>query len=152
MKVSKIMTQPLITATPDDTLEVVAGLMLTHEIGCVPIVDARGKLCGIVTESDFSAKERGVPFSTLKLPAVFHQWMPQDQVERLYEAARSTPARDIMTADVATLDENDDIETALRMMLTRNLRRLPVISEGRAAGIVTRRDLLRLMARKLQAD
>lgn len=151
MKVSEIMTRPLITARPDSSLEVIAGLLLTHRIGCVPVVDERGKLCGIVTESDFSAKEQGVPFSTLKLPALFEKWLPKEHVERLYEAARSTPVREIMTVDVVTVGENDSIESVLELMLRHSLRRLPVVTDGRPVGVVTRRDLLRLMARGLAA-
>jgi CBS domain-containing protein len=149
MKACDIMTHPVITARPDDSLETIAGLLLTHKIGCVPIVDSDGKVCGIVTESDFSAKEQGVPFSTLKLPSVFHRWMPNEQVEQVYQAARSTPAREIMTPDVVTLVEDDSIERVLTLMLSQSLRRLPVVRDRRPVGVVTRRDLLRLMANRL---
>lgn len=152
MKTSEIMTQPLITATPDATLHTVAELLLTHNIGCVPLLDGQGRLCGIVTESDFSAKEQGVPFSTLKLPALFRKWLPKEQVEKIYHAARSMPVRDIMTSDVVTLAKDDSIERVLELMLRHNLRRLPVVHDGYPLGVVTRRDLLRLMARNLASQ
>ena len=88
MKAVDIRTRPVITSSPDASLEEIASLMPPRKIGCVPIVDEHGRLCGIVTESDFSAKVRGVPFSTLKLPALFAAWLPKEPAERLFEAAR----------------------------------------------------------------
>jgi CBS domain-containing protein len=117
MKAREIMAQPLVTATRETTLDEIARLMLTHKVGCLPIVDQQGRLCGIVTESDFSAKEHGVPFSTLKLPQVFSKWMPQEGIERLYEAAKKMTVGEIMTTDVIALTEDDSIELALTLML-----------------------------------
>jgi CBS domain-containing protein len=149
MKAVDIMTRPVITSSPDASLEEIASLMLARKIGCVPIVDEHGRLCGIVTESDFSAKERGVPFSTVKLPALFAAWLPKEQAERLFEAARRTPVRDIMTTEVVAIGEQETLEEILKRMLKHSLRRLPVVVDGRPTGIVTRRDLLQLMARRL---
>lgn len=148
MKAREIMTQPVITVKPDATLDEIARLMLTYNIGCVPVVDGQGKLCGIVTESDFSAKEHGIPFSTLRLPQVFSQWMPKEGIERIYEAAKKMTAKEIMTCDVITLKEDDAVEQALTLMLKHDIHRLPVVRDGKPVGMLARHDLLKLMARQ----
>ena len=151
MKVREIMTQPLVTARQDTKLDEIARLMLTHNIGCVPVVDEQGQLCGIVTEADFSAKEHGIPFSTLKLPQVFSQWMPKQGIERIYEAAKTMTVKEIMTADVRTLAEEDSVEEALTLMLRDDLHRLPVVRDGKPVGMLARHDLLKIMARQWKA-
>ena len=150
MKAWEIMTQPVITTRQDMTLGEVARLMLTHNIGGLPVIDEQGQLCGIVTESDFSAKERGIPFSTLRLPQVFSQWMPLEGIERIYEAAQELTVKDIMTTDVITVMEDDPVEMVLTLILKHGIHRLPVIRDGKPAGIIARHDLLKLMAQQLK--
>lgn len=146
MKVREIMVQPVVAVRKSTSLAETARLMLDHRIGCVPVVDDAGGLCGIVTESDFAAKERGIPFSTLLLPQVFNQWMPPEGVERIYQAARTTTAGDIMNADPATVSEESTIDEVVRLMLEHDVNHLPVVLDGRPVGMVSRHDLLRLMA------
>jgi CBS domain-containing protein len=150
MKAREIMTQPVVTAKQDATLDEIARLMMTHNIGCIPVVDERDQLCGIVTESDFSATEHGIPFSTLRLPQVFSQWMPLEGIERIYEAAKKMRVTEIMNTNVLTLVENDSVERALTLMLKHGMRHLPIVRDGKPVGILTRHDLLKLMARQLK--
>ena len=82
MKARDIMTKEVATVRPETSLAAVAQIMLEYRIGSVLVVDKRGKLCGIITETDFAAKERGVPFSVHILPQVFSQLLSQEAVER----------------------------------------------------------------------
>ena len=90
------MTQPVLTVRPETSPAEVAQIMLDRRIGCVPMVDEHGKFRGIVTETDFAAKERGVPFSLLNLPQAFGESMPCEVVERVRQAAKTTVAKEIM--------------------------------------------------------
>ena len=83
------------------------------------MVSAAGKLSGIITHSDFSAKQRPVPFSMLRLPNVFGHWL-QPAVEQVYEEARRVKARSVMTRNVVTVREDDAIEEAIRRMCESN--------------------------------
>lgn len=144
--VKEIMHQPVVTVGPDATLEQVARTMLDHGIGGVPIVDADGRLQGIVTESDFCGRECFVPFSAFKLPRVFGQWLPKEGLEAIYQAARAMKARDVMSAPVITASEDETVTELVRRMVERDVKRLPVVRGGTPVGIVTRHDLLRMMA------
>jgi CBS domain-containing protein len=121
--------------------------MLEHDVGGLPVVDDCGQLCGIVTESDFFAKEKGIPFSIYRFPQMFGEWMPHEHVERIYESARHRVVREIMSRDVITVTEVDTLETVLEKMLQAGLHRLPVVRDRKPVGMVTRHDLLRLMIR-----
>ena len=119
--------------------------MLDHRFGCLPVVDDAGRLCGVVTESDFAAKKRGVPFSTLFLPQLFNDWMPPEGIERVYQAARTTRTDDIMSTDLATVSEDASVEEVIEQMLYRDINHVPVVRDGIPVGIVSRHDLLRMM-------
>lgn len=144
MKVNEIMTQPVITIGEDTTLREVARIMLQHRIGGLPVVDEDGNLTGIVTESDFTAKEKCVPFSLFRAPQLFGTWLGAN-AEELYANACNICAREVMSTNVVTVDENDPIEKLLERILKYDINRIPVVSQRKPVGIVARRDLLRLM-------
>ena len=148
MFVRQIMVVPVITVDEDCSLEEAAKIMLDRNIGGLPVVDDQGNLCGIVTESDFVAKEKGIPFSVYRFPQMFGEWMPHEHVERIYESARRRAVREIMSRDVITVTEVDTVETVLKKMLKGGIHRLPVVRDRKPVGIVTRHQLLRLMLKQ----
>lgn len=150
MKVSEIMSYPAVTVRKDTTLEKIARTMLNHKIGCVPVVDDQGGISGIITESDFVTKEKGIPFSTFWTPQLLGQWLDNSGVERLHAAARTKTAADIMSVHVITVTEDASIEEALGLMLRHDIKRIPVVCDKVPVGIVARYDLLKLMLRKQQ--
>lgn len=148
MKVSEIMSHPVITVREDATLEEVARIMLDHRFGSVPVVNEQGEMIGIITESDFAAKGKGVPFTTFEMPQVFGHWLGKSGVEQMYQTARAISAADTMTRDVITVEENATIEEILELMLRYDVNRIPVLRGKILVGIVARYDLLKLMLRE----
>jgi CBS domain-containing protein len=152
MKARDIMTGSPYVIGEQGSLEEAARLMLAHKIGCLPVVDAEGKLAGIVTESDFAAKQKGIPFSLYRFPQVFGEWMPKSGVEKMYEAARNKPVCEVMSRHVATVNADDDVAEVLRTMQRTGFHRLPVVSAGKPVGVIARHDLLRLMVATVAPD
>lgn len=152
MKVKDFMSQPVTVVREETTLEEIARTLLEKNIGCVPVVDAQGKISGIITESDFAAKEKGLPFSTFRAPQLFGQWMDKGAVERIYEAARKMTANEIMIPHVVSVTEDQGVEEAIELLLKHDVNRLPVVRDGVPVGIVSRHDLLRLMVRKIAGE
>jgi CBS domain-containing protein len=147
LKTKEIMVQPVVTVNEDTTVEDIAKIMLDRRIGSVVVVDEQGKACGIVTESDFAAKERAFPFSRYWAPQIFGMWMPKDKIEEIYKIARTMTAKEIMSSPVITLTEEDTVEEVVRKMLHYDINRIPIVNkERRPVGIVARYDLLRLIS------
>ena len=144
MKVKDIMTEPVITISEDTSLQEVAQIMIEHRIGGLPVINESGELTGIVTESDFTAKEKCVPFSMFRAPQLFGTWLGND-AEDLYARAKNIPAREVMSTSVVTVTENDSIEKVLELILKYDVNRIPVVKDRKPVGIVARRDLLRVM-------
>jgi CBS domain-containing protein len=150
MKIKELMTQPVTVVTTNTSLEEVARLMLERQIGCVPVVDESGQLAGIITESDFAAKSGTLPFSRFRAPKLFQQWIGQEGIQRLYDAARTLKASEVMHRHVHTLTEDQPVGKAVELLLQHDVNRLPVVRAGVPVGIVSRHDLLRLMVSRLQ--
>ncbi len=145
MKVREIMNAPAVVVREDCTLQEAAETMLAKKIGCLPVVNDGAAIVGIVTESDFAAREAGIPFSLFRFPQVFGRWMPPEGVEQIYEAARRTQVRQIMTRPAVFVEEDDSLEALLEKMLRTGFHRLPVVRDGKPVGVVARHDLLRLL-------
>jgi CBS domain-containing protein len=120
--------------------------MLDNGVGCVLIVDDRGRLTGIVTESDFIAKRASVPFSMFQAPQLFGHWLPAQELDKAYAHARQVKAGEVMTRDVICVGEDATLRDVVLLMLERRISRIPVVKEGVLRGIVTRHDLLKTMA------
>ena len=148
MKVSQIMRQPVISMREDDTLEEAARVMLENKLRGVPVVDERGQISGFVSVSDYLAKDKVLPFSRFHAPQLFGKWIGQEGIEKIYEEARTTPVRDIMSTNVISVTEDDPVEKVIELMVRRNLNRIPVVRDGVPIGIVARYDLLRIMVRE----
>ncbi len=118
MIVRQIMRKDLVTITPSASVHDAASEMKKHNVGSVLVVDEGWKLKGILTDRDV---------------AMF--------VARDSKDPRTTLAYDIMTPDPITVDSDADFDSALRIMNKANIRRLPVMENGKLAGIVSSADL-----------
>ena len=85
MKVSQIMRQPIISLREEDSLEDAARVMLEHNLRGVPVVNKHGKICGFLSVSDYSAKDKVLPFSRFHAPQLFGRFIPREGVERIYK-------------------------------------------------------------------
>ncbi|HEU4427010.1 MAG TPA: CBS domain-containing protein [Pilimelia sp.] len=134
MRVSDVMSSPVVTVAPGAHLKEVADLLVKHEISAVPVVDG-GKLVGIVSEADLVPLELA-PDPRAHLAPVRE---PPADVPRV--------VAEVMTREVVALPERADAAEAGRLMLERGIKSIPVVREGRVVGIVARRDLLKVLAR-----
>ncbi len=117
IKVSDIMSRRLVTASEDETLIRTAEKMLQSRVSSVVVVSS-SKVVGIVTEKDF------VKFFTLRIP-------PDE------------PVKNYMTKNVIIVKETTSVNDAKNIMITQNIRHLPVVDEqDRLVGMVTYRDIV----------
>lgn len=145
MQVKDLMTRDvIITVTPDTPVKRVSELMLEHNVGGIPVVDASGALIGIVTEEDLIIKDAKIHFPTYikLLDAVIYLGSIRRYEDELRKALGAT-AGDVMTPDPIFVSPDDDIEEAATLMLEKGISRLPVVERGQLVGIITKRDIVR---------
>lgn len=111
------MSRRLVTATEDENLSRIAQKMLEAKVSSVIVVSEK-RVTGIVTEKDF------VKFFALGIP-------------------HDAPVKQFMTRDVVVVNESQSVNDARNIMLSNNIRHLPVVnSDGKLVGIVTTRDII----------
>ncbi len=141
MNISQIMRHPAVVIHEDTSLEEAARIMIEHKLRGLPVVDELGKLCGFLSVSDYLAKDKYIPFSRFHAPQLFGKWISSEGIEQMYEEARTTPVKEIMSKNVIFVTEDDSVDKVVRLMLDRDLNRIPVVRDAVPVGIVARYDL-----------
>ncbi|MDN5920442.1 MAG: CBS domain-containing protein [Pseudonocardia sp.] len=116
------------TVTPTTAVSEVLRLIAQQNLGALPVIDA-DRLVGIVSERDVVRRlhERGVDLLTVTVA-------------------------EIMTSDVVTCDPTDEVGELAKIMTERRVRHLPVIVDGRLAGIVSIGDLVKARIDMLEQE
>jgi CBS domain-containing protein len=151
MRARSIMSTTLHTVERATPIVDVIRLLLEHEISGVPVVED-GRVVGIVSEGDLILRERARrPRGGM---AYLAQQLFEDHAKLAeeYKKAHGLVAEDVMTRDVVTVLPGTPIEEVARLLAERNIKRVPVVEDGRLVGIVSRRDVLRATARRLVGE
>lgn len=146
MKISDVMTPDVVTVRADTNVAEIARLLIERRINAVPVVDDEFFVIGMVSEGDLFLKQKGIPFSLVKAPALFKQWVNPNRIEQIYAESTHHTAADVMSTEVVTVESSVGIGEAATLMLKHKLTSLPVVVDGRLEGIVSRADILRLLA------
>jgi CBS domain-containing protein len=129
MKARDVMTSPVITFRPSAPVPAAAALLCSHGFTAAPVVDARGRLIGIASEADL-VRGRIAP----------EGWVIEQRPDATVE--------EVMTPAPATMRSEDDLADVVALMLDSPVRSVPIVDNGKLVGIVTRRDVLRVVARR----
>lgn len=117
-----------ITIGPDATVFEAIGRMVEHNIGSI-LVTEDGMLRGIFTERDYLRR-----------------------IALQGRTSRETALRDVMTADLVTVEPDATVDTCLALMTERRIRHLPVLRGGELAGVVSIGDLVRARLTEAQGE
>jgi CBS-domain-containing membrane protein len=144
--VKDVMSRDVDTVRPDTNIQDIARLMTEKHLRALPVVDENQRVIGIITESDLFLKEKGMPFSAVKLPALFQKWVDPAHLAEIYEDASHHTAADVMTEDVISVDLEETIGHAALLLFKHDFKTLPVIEDGRLVGLISRVDFIRFLA------
>lgn len=150
MKVRDLMIRDVVAVRTDTSINEVAKLMHRHAISGLPVLDAAGALVGLVSESDLI--QRKGRFEVPAFVQIFDAAIPLEMPHHLRDRLRhilATRAEDVMTRDVHTVGPDTDIEDLVELMVHQHANPVPVVEDGRLVGIVSRSDLVHLMAAEL---
>ena len=144
MRAHQVMTRPVITVSPETTVVEAANTMLQRHVSGLPVVDAAGKLVGIISEGDFirrseigTQRKRGRLLKFILGPS-------QTATDFVHEHGRKVA--EIMTEAPLTITEDTELEKIVQLMEENNVKRLPVLRGDQIVGIVSRANLLRAVA------
>jgi CBS domain-containing membrane protein len=137
-----VMSRDLVTVIPETGLGMVADLFRRHRFKTLPVVDDSGDLCGIITQNDLIQRAQ--------LDSVRGGLGFARSLRRLASPARKAGprARDIMTTDLRDVGPGDGIGGLIRLLADGGVQAAPVVEGARLVGIVTRSDLIAVLARQ----
>jgi CBS domain-containing protein len=149
MNAADIMTPDVITVSPDAPLDQIVNLMLGNQISGIPVTEG-GCVIGIVTEGDLLRRiELG---SEPRRPHLLELVSRATPLAAEYVRSHGRKASEVMSADVVAVDEATPIAEIARLLETRRIKRVPVLRDGKLVGIVSRANLLRALATRLQTS
>jgi CBS domain-containing protein len=144
MRAKDVMTSPAVTVTPETTVQDIAKLLIERRISAVPVVDNGERLIGIVSEGDLMRRvENG--------GETHRSWwlrLLSEPTERAadYVKTHGRHAADVMTRGIVTVAEDAPLHEIAALLEARRIKRVPVVRDGRAVGIVSRANLLHGLA------
>ncbi|MEV0787840.1 CBS domain-containing protein [Kribbella sp. NPDC050459] len=143
MLIRDVMTKPAITLDPATAIASALHLMDDAKITSMPVVDRHGRPIGIVSEADLVEDENllsdRVPVTVVRLPGP----RPPRRVG------------EVMTQLVVTVEPDEELEAAIDLMRSTMVKSLPVVEHDRVIGMISRSDVIHLLAardRRVQAE
>ncbi|MDF2839036.1 MAG: hypothetical protein K0S60_739 [Evtepia sp.] len=118
MQVRELMNSNVISISPDESTALAARLIARHNIGALPVCADGGELRGVVTDRDI----------VLRCIAA-------------EEDPAQMPVKNIMSRGLSTISPDDDVRTASHVMSDKQVRRLPVVEQGKVVGMLSLGDL-----------
>ena len=144
------MVRDVLTVKPetdvDDAIKVLSG----HDISALPVVDADGKLVGILSEADLLARVAGDEHR--------HQWwvealMPASKLAHEFAKVHGKKVSEVMSTDVVSATEDTPVSEIAALLERHRIKRVPVVANGEVIGIVSRSNLIQALASsKLAVD
>jgi CBS domain-containing protein len=122
MRARDIMTSPAITVTPEVPVRGAAALLVSHGFTALPVVDEDKKIIGVVTEADLLRNG-------------------------YLEETGGRTVGEVMTSPSVAMDSGAEASVIARVLVDDRIRCLPIVDGSRVIGVVTRRDLVRALAR-----
>ena len=147
--VREVMTRDVVTLRPAQPVAEAADVLAGKQIGAAPVVEADGKLVGLLRDEDLIVSEARLHVPTvisflgadLVLPSSLHRF------EHELKKAAGSSVGDVMITDFAVAKPDDTLDGMAAEMHDRDVTHVPVVDGGKLVGIVARGDLVRFLSR-----
>jgi CBS domain-containing protein len=146
MKAADVMVKDVIAAGPATSVREVASLMLEHRISGVPVIDGERRVLGVLSEGDLIRRPE---LGTDKPAGWLSVFLSEDESARDFVKTHGMTVREVMSQPAICVTPETPLAEVVRLMERHRVKRLPVVAQGKLAGLLTRADLLRaLVARQ----
>jgi CBS domain-containing protein len=146
----EIMTREVITVSPETRVEELAHLLWENKISGAPVVDEKGNLLGVVTESDLIDQNKKIHIPTVA--AILDSIIILENPHRLDAEIRKmagTRVRDIAAFKTITVKENTPLDEIASIMSRKRIHTLPVTDgEGNLVGVIGKSDIIKTYIKK----
>ena len=143
MNIADVMNWDVVAVTPEASIQEAARLMVSHGVSGLPVVDHDGTVVGMVSDGDLLVRHR----PRRRAPWWHGVLRGDDSSACEFPYATDITVGEVMTRPALTVGPDLPLIAAARMLDEHGIRRVPVVSEGRLVGLVSRGDLIRTLAR-----
>lgn len=140
MRAKDVMTHCVVSIAPEAPVREAIARMISHQVSGMPVIDAQGKLVGMLTEGDFLRR------AEMHTQAPRRRWLelllgPASEASE-YLRSHGYTVRDVMSPDVISVGKETPLSEVVQRMEEHAIKRIPVLEDGRVVGIVSRADLM----------
>lgn len=146
--IAQVMTPTPITVTPEMPLKEAIAILAENKISGLPVIDEKGELVGVISESDLMWQETGIeaPPYIMILDSIIYLQNPAKHDQEIQKVLGQTVG-DVMSKKPITVSCHESVKKAAQLLHDKQIRRLPVMDEkGLVVGIITQGDIIRAMA------
>jgi len=146
MTAKEIMTTDVITLTPETDIGRAAQLLLEKGINGAPVLDAEGRVVGILCQSDLVAQQKRLPMPTVfTLLDSYVSLSSSKQIEKEVRKIAALTVAEAMTPNPVTVQSDTTLETIAGLMVDSGFHTLPVVDQGTLVGIIGKEDVLKTL-------
>jgi CBS domain-containing protein len=147
LKVKDIMTTDVVTVTKETTVMELAGIFANRHLSSLPVLDQKGDLIGIVTETDLVEQDKNLHIPTVISIFDWVIYLESDKkFEKELKKMTGRVVGDIYSTEILTVLPETSIADVADLLSSRKINALPVVAGKKLVGIVSRIDLIRSMA------
>ena len=142
-----IMTTPVVTIAASASVAEAADLMLNRKVRCLPVLRDDGSLAGVVSEGEFLRREELGTRRTR--PRWLEFLVGPGKIADEYVRSNGRRVDEIMTTGVVSAAPGASLAEIVELMVTHDIKNVPILDAGNIVGIVSRSDLMRTLLRTL---
>ncbi|OWV96074.1 hypothetical protein ATY81_27985 [Rhizobium sp. R72] len=141
MQAKDIMTTNVVSISPAVGVRHAVAVMIQNNISGLPVVDDESRVCGMLTEGDLMLR-REIRLSPRAVRSA--ELISEIDLER-YICSHGWSVADVMSQDVIVARPDSEVSDIAESLQAHRIKRLPIVEDGRLVGIVSRRDILRII-------
>lgn len=144
MKAIDVMVRDVVTVHPETSVADAIALLSKHDVSALPVVDAEGRILGIVSEADLVHR---VEIGTEK-----HRswWMEAvtgaSALAGDFAKSHGQKVEEVMTAEVVSATEDTPLAEIATLLERHRIKRVPIVRDGKVVGVVSRSNLIQALA------
>jgi CBS domain-containing protein len=144
MNASDVMVRDVVTVGPEASIQDVTILLLKNRISALPVIDAQGKLLGIVSEGDLL--HRAEAGTQRRQSWWLMAFSSKEALADEFVKSHSRKVTDVMTRNVVTAPPDMPLRDIAALLEKNGIKRVPIVKDGKVIGIVSRANLIQALA------
>lgn len=148
-KAYEIMVDQVISVNKDDSVKTVLKTFVEHRISGVPVVNAKNEPVGFISDGDIMNNIGYRDPKTFFFDAINYSasWVDTETFEEKIGNLMDRNVMDIATKKVIFVDSKEDVDQVAKILGNKKIKKVPVVSEGKLVGIISRGDIVRFVVR-----